>query len=138
MSSALMQSFTKFYTKISDRHELMIILSYAGDYDIYLQGFWDHLWRNDEWAAHVLNEFRMVVVVSWSDLASPTIFFIWINPHNNKYEGTTAATITSNKPNPRIIKTDYGQRPNQGSKTKHSSPHPVKPLVKAKNACHGR
>ncbi|KAK1930726.1 hypothetical protein P3T76_013683 [Phytophthora citrophthora] len=54
--------------------ELLIVLSYLDQYDSYLMGFHDELWRNDQWAARVLNEFRMVVVVSWSDLASRTIF----------------------------------------------------------------
>ncbi|GMF23833.1 unnamed protein product [Phytophthora lilii] len=54
--------------------ELMILLSYAKDYDPKLQGFSEVLWYNDEWVARALNEFRMVVVVSWSDLVSRSIF----------------------------------------------------------------
>ncbi|KAL3660519.1 hypothetical protein V7S43_014663 [Phytophthora oleae] len=54
--------------------ELLIVLSYASQYNVPLQGFSDYLWRNDLWAARVLNEFRMVVVVSWLDLVSRTIF----------------------------------------------------------------
>ncbi|KAF4150377.1 hypothetical protein GN958_ATG00452 [Phytophthora infestans] len=54
--------------------ELIIVLSYAKDYDLNMMGFWDYMWRDDEWAARALNEFRMVVVVSWSDLASRAIF----------------------------------------------------------------
>eukprot|EP00644_Phytophthora_capsici_P018410 jgi/Phyca11/130120/e_gw1.91.42.1 len=54
--------------------ELLIVLSYVNQYDSGLMGFYDDLWRNDQWAARVLNEFRMVVVVSWSDLASRSIF----------------------------------------------------------------
>ncbi|KAG2780665.1 hypothetical protein PC129_g9857 [Phytophthora cactorum] len=54
--------------------ELMVVLSYASDYDVVMMGFWDYMWRDDEWAARVLNEFRMVVVVSWSDLASRAVF----------------------------------------------------------------
>ncbi|ETN23802.1 hypothetical protein PPTG_00320 [Phytophthora nicotianae INRA-310] len=56
--------------------ELIIVLSYAKQYDLQMWGFSDYLWRNDEWAARVLNEFRMVFVVSWSDLASRAIFSI--------------------------------------------------------------
>ncbi|KAJ8577470.1 hypothetical protein ON010_g1742 [Phytophthora cinnamomi] len=54
--------------------ELIVLLSYAKDYDRQSFGFDDSLWRNDEWAARALNEFRMVVVVSWSDLASRAMF----------------------------------------------------------------
>ncbi|KAG1701791.1 hypothetical protein DVH05_010284 [Phytophthora capsici] len=54
--------------------ELLIVLSYVNQYDPYMMGFYDYLWRNDQWAARVLNEFRMAVVVSWSDLASRSIF----------------------------------------------------------------
>lgn len=54
--------------------ELMIVLSYASDYNVSVMGFWDFMWQNDEWAARALNEFRMVFVVSLSDLASRAIF----------------------------------------------------------------
>ncbi|KAL4171997.1 hypothetical protein KRP22_007173 [Phytophthora ramorum] len=54
--------------------ELIILLSYASDFNTQFRGFEDFLWRNDEWAARAVNEFRMVVVVSWSDLASRAIF----------------------------------------------------------------
>ncbi|KAL4101581.1 hypothetical protein PRIC1_005333 [Phytophthora ramorum] len=54
--------------------ELMILLSYAQDYSPKLLGFPELMWYNDEWVARALNEFRMVVVVSWSDLASRSIF----------------------------------------------------------------
>ncbi|RAW21906.1 hypothetical protein PC110_g21652 [Phytophthora cactorum] len=54
--------------------ELIIVLNYVSDYDENMQGFSDYLWRNDEWAARAQNEFRMVVVVSWSDLASRAFF----------------------------------------------------------------
>ncbi|GMF30343.1 unnamed protein product [Phytophthora fragariaefolia] len=53
---------------------LIVILSYVGEYDSELTGFPSENWYNDEWSARVLNEFHMVVVVSWQDLASRTIF----------------------------------------------------------------
>ncbi|ETP55066.1 hypothetical protein F442_00352 [Phytophthora nicotianae P10297] len=54
--------------------ELMILLSYASDYVVEIRGFWGFLWQYDKWAARALNEFRMVVVVSWSDLISRAFF----------------------------------------------------------------
>ncbi|KAG7383073.1 hypothetical protein PHYPSEUDO_004057 [Phytophthora pseudosyringae] len=54
--------------------ELMILLSYASDYNPKLLGFPELIWYDDEWVARALNEFRMVVVVSWSDLASRSTF----------------------------------------------------------------
>lgn len=53
---------------------LLILLNYIKYYSHDMQGFDDSLWRDDEWAARAINEFRMVVVTSWSDLASRAIF----------------------------------------------------------------
>ncbi|EGZ15656.1 hypothetical protein PHYSODRAFT_315857 [Phytophthora sojae] len=53
---------------------LIIVLSYVSDYDTETQGFDMLKWYDDEWTAVLLNEVQMVVVVSWSDLASRTIF----------------------------------------------------------------
>ncbi|KAJ8566318.1 hypothetical protein ON010_g6805 [Phytophthora cinnamomi] len=52
---------------------LIIVSSYAGDYNRQTQSFDEKYWFNDEWLARALNEFQMVVVVSWSDLASRLI-----------------------------------------------------------------
>ncbi|OWZ21034.1 hypothetical protein PHMEG_0004479 [Phytophthora megakarya] len=54
--------------------EIMILLSYVWDYNPKIQGFPELIWYDDQWVARALNEFRMVVVVSWSDLASRSIF----------------------------------------------------------------
>ncbi|KAG3029186.1 hypothetical protein PC128_g17501 [Phytophthora cactorum] len=54
--------------------ELMVLLSYVGDYNFNIRGFYEIIWYDDEWVARALNEFRMMVVVSWSDLASRAVF----------------------------------------------------------------
>ncbi|GMF54243.1 unnamed protein product [Phytophthora fragariaefolia] len=54
--------------------ELIVLLSYASEYDPQLHGFPEIIWYRDEWVARAINEFKMVVVVSWSDLASRAIF----------------------------------------------------------------
>ncbi|KAL3660551.1 hypothetical protein V7S43_014306 [Phytophthora oleae] len=53
---------------------LIVVLSYVGDYDTKLKGFPLIYWYDDAWSARVLNEFQMVLVVSWSDLMSRTVF----------------------------------------------------------------
>ncbi|GMF44178.1 unnamed protein product [Phytophthora fragariaefolia] len=53
---------------------LLVLLNYTKYYDGYVQGFDDSLWQNDEWTARATNEFRMVMVTSWTDLASRAIF----------------------------------------------------------------
>ncbi|ETO86064.1 hypothetical protein F444_00354 [Phytophthora nicotianae P1976] len=58
--------------------ELMVLLSYIGDYNFKIRGFYELIWYDDEWVARALNEFRMMVVVSWSDLASRAIFSLGI------------------------------------------------------------
>ncbi|KAG7375910.1 Centrosomal protein of 41 kDa [Phytophthora boehmeriae] len=56
--------------------QIIIISSYVNDYIPSLKGFDFTIWYNDEWVARALNEFQMLVVVSWADLASRTIFSI--------------------------------------------------------------
>jgi len=53
---------------------LMIVLSYLDEYDAELTGFDMEKWYDDAWSARTLNEFQLVVVISWSDLASRAIF----------------------------------------------------------------
>ncbi|EGZ12379.1 hypothetical protein PHYSODRAFT_336805 [Phytophthora sojae] len=53
---------------------LIILLSYAAAYNRETLSFDYEYWWNDEWLARALNDFQMVVVVSWSDLASRSIF----------------------------------------------------------------
>ncbi|KAG7376229.1 Centrosomal protein of 41 kDa [Phytophthora pseudosyringae] len=52
----------------------IVVLSYLDQYDPETTDFGLNPWYNDEWTARALNEFQMVVVVSWSDLLSRTIF----------------------------------------------------------------
>ncbi|RLN45772.1 hypothetical protein BBJ28_00008373 [Nothophytophthora sp. Chile5] len=54
--------------------ELMIVLDYVAEYNPQLMGFEPLMWYDDEWVARALNEFQMLVVVSWADLASRSIF----------------------------------------------------------------
>ncbi|KAE9357027.1 hypothetical protein PR003_g2004 [Phytophthora rubi] len=53
---------------------LIVVLRYVGQYDTSIAGFDRVKWYNDEWTARALNEFQMVLVVSWADLVSRAIF----------------------------------------------------------------
>jgi hypothetical protein len=53
---------------------LVIMLSYINDYDI--NSFRFELLYDDGWVARMLNESRVVLVVSWLDLASRAFFSI--------------------------------------------------------------
>ncbi|KAE9195669.1 hypothetical protein PF004_g20364 [Phytophthora fragariae] len=57
---------------------LIVVLSYVGEYDPEIAGFPLEKWYDDVWSARVLNEFQMVVVVSWKDLVSRTIFSVGV------------------------------------------------------------
>ncbi|KUF66229.1 hypothetical protein AM587_10006272 [Phytophthora nicotianae] len=57
---------------------LIVVLTYVDQYDPELTGFPVEMWYDDEWSARVLNEFQMILVVSWMDLASRTIFSIGV------------------------------------------------------------
>ncbi|KUF79794.1 hypothetical protein AM587_10010638 [Phytophthora nicotianae] len=52
----------------------IIVLNYVGQYTPETADFGLYPWYNDEWAAKALNEFQMVLVVSWSDLATRVLF----------------------------------------------------------------
>ncbi|KAE8980149.1 hypothetical protein PR003_g25074 [Phytophthora rubi] len=54
--------------------ELIVLLSYVKLYDPNVQSFPNTIWYDDEWVARALNELKVVVVVSWSDLGSRTVF----------------------------------------------------------------
>ncbi|KAE9155579.1 hypothetical protein PF001_g697 [Phytophthora fragariae] len=59
---------------------VIVVLGYTGDFDLKLGGF-DYLtWYNDEWMARAYNEFQVVIVVSWMDLASRTFFSLDFPP----------------------------------------------------------
>lgn len=53
---------------------LILVLDYARDYDFTIHGFDTTLWYDDIWFVNVLNEFQLILVVSWSDLATRVLF----------------------------------------------------------------
>ncbi|KAL4156387.1 hypothetical protein PRNP1_005418 [Phytophthora ramorum] len=56
--------------------ELIVLMSYAKNYKPALLGFPEIMWNDDEWVARALIQFKMVIVVSWSDLASRSLGLI--------------------------------------------------------------
>lgn len=56
----------------------MIVLSYAGQYDIELGSFGFELLQDDAWIARMLSEARLVVVTSWSDLIGRAVFSLGV------------------------------------------------------------
>ncbi|OWZ17688.1 hypothetical protein PHMEG_0008329 [Phytophthora megakarya] len=52
----------------------IVVLSYLDQYGTNTSDFQVDNWYNDEWVAHALSEFQMIVVVSWTDLISKMIF----------------------------------------------------------------
>ncbi|GMF09257.1 unnamed protein product [Phytophthora lilii] len=55
---------------------IIIISSYVNEYNVDLGGFSFELLSDDEWLAQMLNEAQMVVVMSWSDLATRFFFSV--------------------------------------------------------------
>ncbi|KAF1332845.1 hypothetical protein FI667_g3101, partial [Globisporangium splendens] len=52
----------------------LLVLSYAKDYDFSLKRFDSGKWSDDVWFVNVLNEFQMILVISWTDLAIRMVF----------------------------------------------------------------
>lgn len=53
---------------------VIVVLKYVDQYDTSLEGFGYELQNIDDWMAQMLNEARLVVVSSWSDLVGRVIF----------------------------------------------------------------
>lgn len=47
---------------------------YVKDYDVETNGFRRQLWTDDKWLAFAKNELNLVLVTSWSDLATRVVF----------------------------------------------------------------
>ncbi|KAK1930738.1 hypothetical protein P3T76_013695 [Phytophthora citrophthora] len=54
--------------------QVIVVMSYSSDFDLNLNIFSYLTLFNNEWMARAYNEFQMVVVVSWWDLASRVVF----------------------------------------------------------------
>ncbi|KAG7383635.1 Centrosomal protein of 41 kDa [Phytophthora pseudosyringae] len=127
---------------------LVVVFTYVGEYDPELTGFALEKWYDDEWSARVLNEFQMILVVSWMDLASRTIFSIGVLATANNLKdllrrsagassrriGCDAepATIASNNESPETTPTTSSgivraHQKNSGCRTRvgHSALHAV-------------
>ncbi|ETN23761.1 hypothetical protein PPTG_00287 [Phytophthora nicotianae INRA-310] len=105
--------------------QLMVMANYVGDYNTELQGFDSTIWYDDKWVARALNEFRMVVVVSWSDLVSRTIFslglvitttsmkrLLWRLPNNtSRVAHSPTPLVFVVKTSKRVLNSDETRKP---------------------------
>lgn len=55
---------------------LTIVQYYLKNYDWSIGGFWNELWVDDKWFAQAKNEFQIVFVTSWIDLAMRMVFAV--------------------------------------------------------------
>ncbi|KAJ0396331.1 hypothetical protein ATCC90586_007508 [Pythium insidiosum] len=53
---------------------MILLVTYLPDYSFEYQGFDTHYWYNEFWLVNVLNEFQLILVSSWLDLASRIVF----------------------------------------------------------------
>ncbi|GLD92373.1 hypothetical protein PINS_up000906 [Pythium insidiosum] len=53
---------------------VVLLLSYLPDFDLWIFGFDVPFWYNDEWLVNATNEFQLLLVSSWTDLASRVVF----------------------------------------------------------------
>ncbi|EGZ12364.1 hypothetical protein PHYSODRAFT_515823 [Phytophthora sojae] len=86
--------------------ELLVVMSYASEYDRELEGFNNLIWYDDEWVACAINEFKMVLVVSWSDLASRAIFslgLILATTNMKELVGRSPTTVRSTRSSAAIV-----------------------------------
>ncbi|TMW65387.1 hypothetical protein Poli38472_008029 [Pythium oligandrum] len=54
---------------------IILLLRYAKDYDTSFQGFDTYYWYDDTWLINFMNEFQLVLVVSWTDLLTRAMFY---------------------------------------------------------------
>ncbi|GMF30993.1 unnamed protein product [Phytophthora lilii] len=55
---------------------LLIVMNYVNQYNVVLTGFGFDLLGDDEWVAQMLNKAQMVLILSWSDLATRFFFSV--------------------------------------------------------------
>ncbi|GLD92384.1 hypothetical protein PINS_up000917 [Pythium insidiosum] len=54
----------------------ILLATYVPDYSIEIKGFDTYFWYNEYWVVNVLNEFQLILVSSWLDLASRIVFSV--------------------------------------------------------------
>ncbi|KAL4101580.1 hypothetical protein PRIC1_005332 [Phytophthora ramorum] len=103
---------------------VLVLLDYVGDYDPTILSFNEVVWYDDEWVARALNELRMVVIVSWSDLMSRTMFslglvitttsmkrLLWQLPRNgNRVSSSTTSIVIAVGVTRKFLKYDKVKR----------------------------
>ncbi|TMW65386.1 hypothetical protein Poli38472_008028 [Pythium oligandrum] len=54
---------------------IILLQRYAKDYDTSFGGFDTYFWYDDVWLVNFMNEFQLLLVVSWTDLLTRMIFY---------------------------------------------------------------
>jgi len=70
---------------------LLLVISYAEQYDVGTGNFNMLRWFQDRWLVNATNEFNIILIQSWSDLATRMVFAVSMLSNLNTMEGLMTA-----------------------------------------------
>ncbi|GMF52346.1 unnamed protein product [Phytophthora fragariaefolia] len=89
---------------------LLLVLSYAKEFDVATGNFNILLWFQDKWLVNAMNEFNIILVRSWCDLTTRMVFAISMLSNLNSMEMLMAVTMRYNR-QPRVTAITPIERP---------------------------
>ncbi|RLN67187.1 hypothetical protein BBJ28_00022361 [Nothophytophthora sp. Chile5] len=108
-----------------------LVLIYAQDFDFQTNGFPLLKWYEDEWVVNAMSEFQMLLVTSWTDLATRVVFALSLlgnmnnmkklmrakpwkrnNDFNARHRATAVAPFRASLTNSNLFASWHNTRPN--------------------------
>ncbi|ETN01112.1 hypothetical protein PPTG_17542 [Phytophthora nicotianae INRA-310] len=75
---------------------LLLVISYAQEFDVATGNFNILRWFQDRWLVNAMNEFNIILILSWSDLATRMVFAVSMLSNLNTMEGLMTAVTSKN------------------------------------------
>ncbi|KAG4052106.1 hypothetical protein PC123_g12698 [Phytophthora cactorum] len=73
---------------------LLLVISYAQEFDVASGNFNILRWFQDRWLVNAMNEFNIILILSWGDLATRMVFAVSMLSNLNTMEGLMTAVTT--------------------------------------------
>ncbi|EEY69509.1 uncharacterized protein PITG_18801 [Phytophthora infestans T30-4] len=78
---------------------LLLVISYAQEFDVATGNFNILRWFQDRWLVNAMNEFNIILILSWSDLATRMVFAVSMLSNLNTMEVLMTAVTTKDSNN---------------------------------------
>ncbi|KAG6957854.1 hypothetical protein JG687_00009732 [Phytophthora cactorum] len=104
---------------------LLLVISYAQEFDVASGNFNILRWFQDRWLVNAMNEFNIILILSWGDLATRMVFAVSMLSNLNTMEGLMTAVTTKEyqqvSANPRGATIAPFEKQNARTRTKRTS-----------------